>query len=478
MAANASFTSDSDDIEFTSPIGERDNRRTYLLTYSQADLERFPTRETFSRCVLEAFDEGKSSKKITEWACSMENHADNVSKHYHMAVKLSGTRRWNPIKSFLYKQHKISVHFSAKPVGYVAAYRYVCKDKLITEVLHSEGHSDMEVIGSPKTKKAMCKSFSNARKRNSTASSTGTTEETLSGSSALAPTAKVKRLTNTDVSRFLVKHNISKESELMKFALQRSANGECDLERFILNKTPKALVDLIATTWKMQSAPQTVEREGSSRIDIIKKHSKQECVNNCAGIWLESAREVLRKNNINVFVFASALRQSFMKGRQKNTNVLLIGPTNCGKSFLLNPIEIIFTTFINPATGRYAWVGIDECEVAYLNDFRWSAEIIAWSDFLLLLEGQTIHLPRPKNMYATDMCIDRSNTIPFFATSKGPIEYMGRYNICDERETEMMSSRWLTFPFSYQIPNSEVKNIEPCPACFSKLVFLGSEMDS
>ena len=43
------------------------------------------------------------------------------------------------------------------------------------------------------------------------------------------------------------------------------------------------------------------------------------------------------------------------------------------------------------------WVGLDECEVAYINDFRWSTEIIAWIDFLLLLEGQKVHLPQPKN---------------------------------------------------------------------------------
>ena len=72
------------------------------------------------------------------------------------------------------------------------------------------------------------------------------------------------------------------------------------------------------------------------------------------------------------------------------------------KSFLLKPIELIFKTFRNPATGKYAFVGVDEKEVLFLNDFRYSSEIIAWSEFLLLLEGDTVHLPRPKNMYATD----------------------------------------------------------------------------
>ena len=67
----------------------------------------------------------------------------------------------------------------------------------------------------------------------------------------------------------------------------------------------------------------------------------------------------------------------------------------------------MFKAFVNPVTGRYPWVGPDECEVVYLNDFRWSTEIIAWSDSLL--EDKTVHLTRPKNQYATDMCIKLKN---------------------------------------------------------------------
>ena len=232
-----------------------------------------------------------------------------------------------------------------------------------------------------------------------------------------------------DVSDFIVKNNIKKDAELMQAALSRSANGEKDLQTYILNKTPKALSDLISTTWKMQNAPQSLEREQQSRISVIRSYASGECVDSCGGQWLECAKEVLRNNRVNLFFFACAMRRCFIHGRQKNRNILIIGPTNCGKSFLLNPIELMFHAFVNPASGRYAWVGLDECEVAYLNDFRWTSESIAWSDFLLLLEGQTVHLPRPKNQFATDMRIDRENTIPFFATSKAQIEFVGRYGV-------------------------------------------------
>ena len=155
-------------------------------------------------------------------------------------------------------------------------------------------------------------------------------------------------------------------------------------------------------------------------------------------------------------------------------NVLLYGPTSCAKSFLLNPIEMIFRSFVNPVNG---WIGLDECEAAYLNDFRWTSEIIAWSDFLLLLEGQTAHLPRPKKQFATDMVIDRNNTIPFFATIKEPIQFRGKYNTRDERKNDMMSSRWLAFELTCQIPATQIKHLEPCASCFSKLVRTGADAD-
>ena len=35
-------------------------------------------------------------------------------------------------------------------------------------------------------------------------------------------------------------------------------------------------------------------------------------------------------------------------------------------------------------------VGADSAEVIVLQDFRWSREMIPWSDLLLLLEGETV----------------------------------------------------------------------------------------
>ena len=88
------------------------------------------------------------------------------------------------------------------------------------------------------------------------------------------------------------------------------------------------------------------------------------------------------------------------KGRGKYRNILLTGPANCGKTFILNPLNVVYKTFSNPASTSFAWIGVENCEILFLNDFRWSSQILAWHDMLLLLEGQTVNLPAPKSHYA------------------------------------------------------------------------------
>jgi hypothetical protein len=155
-------------------------------------------------------------------------------------------------------------------------------------------------------------------------------------------------------------------------------------------------------------------------------------------IWIKCAKEVLRNNKVNAYVFAAAIRDLLEKGRGKNRNIMIVGPANYGKTFVLNPRNQLFQTFTNPATTSYAWVGSENAEVIFLNDFRWSPEILAWND-MLLLEGQTLHLLAPKTHFAKDIVFDRDT--PIFATSKGLIVFVdkgGEGNRNDVRKMETL----------------------------------------
>ena len=59
------------------------------MTYSKANVDRFPTRMTFANTVLEAYANATPKVIIIYWSCSKEKYIDG-SPHYHFAVNFSG----------------------------------------------------------------------------------------------------------------------------------------------------------------------------------------------------------------------------------------------------------------------------------------------------------------------------------------------------------------------------------------------------
>ena len=60
------------------------------------------------------------------------------------------------------------------------------------------------------------------------------------------------------------------------------------------------------------------------------------CMPGCEdGLWLSLTIELLNKNEKQPKAIAAALRTLLSKGRGKIRNILLVGPTNYGKTFLL-----------------------------------------------------------------------------------------------------------------------------------------------
>ena len=102
---------------------------------------------------------------------------------------------------------------------------------------------------------------------------------------------------------------------------------------------------------------------------------------------------------INPFMFADTMRDLLEHGRGTFPNVLIVGPANSGKTFVLKPPEIIFPAFTKPENDRYVWVGADHADMIVFQDFRWSSGLICWKDLLLLLEGENVKLLSPKKPF-------------------------------------------------------------------------------
>ena len=129
----------------------------------------------------------------------------------------------------------------------------------------------------------------------------------------------------------------------MVIAKQRHDDGENDIYNFIVNKTQKALRKLVSTAWKIQNAPAILERNSKSRIEILNEYANTACVENCNGEWFLYAKEVLKNNSINLYVYAEAIRQCLKNDRQKQNNIMLVGPTNWSHKIALNcPHKILW----------------------------------------------------------------------------------------------------------------------------------------
>ena len=135
--------------------------------------------------------------------------------------------------------------FSSQHIGYTAANQYILKNKQLTDVLHSMDHPNLGNISQNKTKTAMNSNHkSKSKKRTFVEIKEGQGDESRPN----------KRLSNIDISNFLVENNIKEEKKLCSVAKDRAAAGQPDLYSFIVSKNPKSVLDLIITTWEIKNA--------------------------------------------------------------------------------------------------------------------------------------------------------------------------------------------------------------------------------
>lgn len=442
-----------------SSIPIQQQRLVYIVTYSRADTTKFPSRQSFADAVVEAWR--ASGFSIEHWVVCLEAHAnygesdnDQVNRyHYHMALKLKRRGRWLQVRNYLDEKFGIKVNFSDHHNTYYSSYRYVTKEDQSPQ--HSENHPDLQ--NPPRTEHAI-----NAKKRKVGVGRAGSKK-------GQRKRQRERALTVYDVSEIINSKRITKRVELVCLAVQQKREGNTALAEFIANKGENAVSDAFAVAKEFAEAESKLARLKKTRLDLLKEAKDcGQCCEGCNGKWSLAAEQLLQGNGISVKSFCVALE----KGRGKYQNIYIHGPANCGKTFILSPLKRIFNAFCNPATGSFAWVGAEEAEILFLNDFRWSPNIIAWADLLQALEGDVVHLPAPKNFYRRD--IELSADTPFFATSDAPLVLI-RGGCIDRANTDMMNVRWRFFHFVKQIPEASQIRMDPCSHCFAKFIIENRE---
>ena len=250
--------------------------------------------------------------------------------------------------------------------------------------------------------------------------------------------------------------------------------GRTDLAEFVSNRGPKTVNETIETAKELDEAQERLKRANTSRLQLLEESAATECVDGCNGQWISAASEILVSNGISIECFSSAIYNALKHGRGKYRNVYIYGPANHGKTFLLSPLKMIYKCFKNSTAGTFAWLGIENAEGVWLNDFRWKSSLIPWCELLQVLEGDTVHFPAPKNVMTKNIILDKD--MPFFATSDTPLALIKGGTI-DRVNTEMMDVRWCTFKLHRQIPENQQKDMNICISCFAKLVLCNATLE-
>ena len=218
------------------------------------------------------------------------------------------------------------------------------------EFVQSPGHLDLS-DGPPKTTRA---SFAN--RPHSTGShgtepvaddSSDSNEESSQDhrQEKNTKTNRKKRMSSYELAEIVVAKRIKSYTELLAFAREQKLEGKTDVAEFVLNRGSKVVAEFLQTAWDMENSQETPQRQKKSQLRLLYDSLHQECVPDCHGQWVTCAKEVLSRNNISVSGFAQSVRTLLEKGRGKHRNIMLIGPTNCAKTFLLNPLNVIYNTF-------------------------------------------------------------------------------------------------------------------------------------
>ena len=87
--------------------------------------------------------------------------------------------------------------------------------------------------------------------------------------------------------------------------------------------------------------------------------------------------------------------------------------------------------------------------------------MIAWGDFLLLLEGETVNLLTAENTNSSDIKLKSDNDIPILPTSMKKIKY-NRFSVDYDKETEMMDSRSKVYEFKHRFEGKNQIEMQPC----------------
>ncbi|CAE8608726.1 unnamed protein product [Polarella glacialis] len=463
-------------------IGNEDmskSKQAYLITLSHPVQEvsagglRLSAPGDFSReaicsLLIKALDATQTSREkptvFLKLAVFQERHASS-EVHYHVAVIADRCFRFAKMKRELLNKHGLASHWSCSHDGYATcvAYGYLPSlKKPIAELdplphlwaADGKEHPPLEEASRPPvTSLAIAKRREQERM---------TRAEVGKGES---------RFKEIDLWPLVVRENILPD-ELCAERVTAYAKrcGGSALVEFCYKNYPK-LKDLVARSWQFQNVEEYVEQHSKPRMSFVEEALCSPCRCPTLGTWLHAAYDLFNKNGINPTEWCSAVVDALVNGRTKGNVVTHAGVEgNEGKSFLLAPLYVIFEedeVFTAPPKNGFPLLDLEKARLTILDDWRFNENIWSYNLQLLWFEGKSFVIARPQNNFTGHLRYAKDDPI-FITTVEADIHALKRG--LGQGDVEMMLKRLCIFSFHYKIPRDEILSLEPCAACFAKLL--------
>jgi hypothetical protein len=388
--------------------------------------------------------------EVLETACFLEPHA-NGDPHFNLLVRAKKQYRWKNVAERLLNHHRIHVGFGCniKTWAEGVAYGRVASDHKPEEGLDASPEQ-WHANGAPTP-----------------------FEQVIPHRWQQPGFVRHTRLTPLIAFDLCVEHGITSDTDLWAKAQQLSDTGDRALLAFCLENDPSALVAkvLAATAAKEKQRRARLTREALLEEFV----AKNTCCCPSAGHCFDLMKEILVNNGLDGH-FQKEVMGALRAGRAKKRNVCLIGPPDCGKSFLLKGMLQLFHTYTRPEGGSYQLENLLGKELVFLNDFEYDAsakEWMPWQYFKKILEGEHVQVGCPKNRGGNQLF---TGSAPVFLTAPQEVTLV-RYGKQVAYETEQMRKRIVYFTLCHTIPEESRKEVlRVCPHCSARVYLEGKAL--
>ena len=259
-----------------------------------------------------------------------------------------------------------------------------------------------------------------------------------------APRDRVPRL--YEVIR---EHKLRSVAALKAHAEAEAAAGRTALAE-LCTKHGGKLCGFLDAAWSVMNAPQRLADAGTSRLDKLRRAAAGRACE-CSGAWLPGVVRILELNAICPDAFCMAVCAALHFGAKRGLNVACVGRGGCGKSALLEPLDLLFDALGKPQRGStFPLSNLPDSDIALWQDFKHDEGTVAWEDILSVFVGESIELRTPGQPNKRFR-----NAAPLFYSGRALLRCKHETGEVAAELNRMMDERFTAFHFTVPLPRDE-----------------------